>query len=1562
MYTRAIEANFSYQNFWQKSLSGYTYMSFICSWIPVYGNRIKDTIKKSVIWIWMNHKKKVFLSFFLISFFAVVGLVYAVVTITSGTWGTNISADKAGNASTSGRTTLDTLSINSAENNDFATGQTNVTLILTAPTNWRFMAWKGTALSTGAEITVHSIVVTSATITVEFTRSSNDSSSAGIMISDIQVQAITGNIILSTSKILRTLAHPGTATIANITNNYTNFWSLSQVAGIWKNLIITMPGQTFIAWLGNSGSAENLTAWVSFTIVQITAVDQFQNIVTTYTWNKTLAYTWQVWTHQYTSWVDFTTGQSTTLLTSILNIHATGVTLTVTDGILTWIASSSFSVRDTLAPIVTLKGSSTVNVEYGDKYSESGATWTDNLDGSWSIDTPISGSVNTWVLGTYILIYNTTDVAGNSWTINRTVIVKDTTAPVTTLNGTSTVNIEFGNNYTELGATQTDAVDGSWTITTPTSGSVDTWALGTYILEYYTIDSSGNTGNTVTRTVIVRDTTAPIINLMSLSPTFVWTTAQMTITANSTDLQGVSGVNAIISWNLWFITGITLTLVSWNTQNGIRNGTYTFPSELPDDTYDIFFIAIDNASNTGYQNIGHIILDRSAPILSIIAITPPYVWTNNTATITVSAQDISLWIDSITAKDRDTDIVASLISGTSLPTTAGQVGTWIFTQFITWSQAPHIEEINIRDVMNNAKIITWSFIYDAIIPTTIIEYSITGLTNQNVLATLTWYSEAITITNNWWSNIYVFTGNENFVFEFKDRADNIWATLGNVTRINKTSPVVILNWSGAISIEYEDNYIELWATRTDDVEGSWTISIPTSGSIHTWVLGTYILEYSKVDRYGNTGNSVTRTINIVDTTKPVITLIGNSEITVEVHSSYVDSWVMVSDNYDGKIKTGIFMTNPPNMAIVGKYIMTYDVADAQGNTAIQVYRIIHVVNSFKPMIVLSGDNPQIIELWNTYTELWATASDHHYGNITTGIIIDAWNINLWTIWSYTVFYKVTNTDGNTGTEMIRTVHIQAPSKTAPVAIWENFTTDEDVILTVDRASGVLPSHTYDANDDALQVIINTTPTHGTLTIHTGDWSFSYLPEKSFNGTDHFTYYINNWILNSNLITGTITVISNNIVNIDSDTSNQESIINEFLNNWYQNWTGALIENTSGVYVWSQKISTESSSGKILIPFILQSSGTDNKIEMEVPAGVIVKKQDWNAFTGIINLPIIQDITIATWVPKVLAVADFSNNQNEPLYFKDIAGNPINIQLNIPVPEAKIGDIVNVYYSHTGATWIESEPTHIIYINGQPYVSIQSTHLTIFAIGATTWTFVINNDTESTTSRIVEFNISASWIQNMQFSNTGASWPRSDWEVYSSTKRWTLSTGHGIKTGRAQFDTDGNTGTVEANTEDSINYTGAIGLGYCDYGNTLNFGTTWYASVLREINSQFSTMSGNTAWFCDDIQGAAPRTLSIQSSDLINTDTKLSGQTIAASNIAIRNPAATVAQWVCTANAWSSSNARRSIDIATVILGKSESTEAVCKITTSQLDLKVTIPAYQALGQYSGTLTITIPSL
>ena len=75
--------------------------------------------------------------------------------------------------------------------------------------------------------------------------------------------------------------------------------------------------------------------------------------------------------------------------------------------------------------MITLTGSSTININVGDTWTEPGATASDNVDGNITSSISISGSVDTSTAGTYTISYNVSDAAGNAATeVQRTVIVQ----------------------------------------------------------------------------------------------------------------------------------------------------------------------------------------------------------------------------------------------------------------------------------------------------------------------------------------------------------------------------------------------------------------------------------------------------------------------------------------------------------------------------------------------------------------------------------------------------------------------------------------------------------------------------------------------------------------------------------------------------------------------------------------------------------------------------------------------------------------------------------------------------------------------------------------------------------------------------------------------------------------------------------------------------------------------------------------------------------------------------------------------------------------------------------
>lgn len=195
---------------------------------------------------------------------------------------------------------------------------------------------------------------------------------------------------------------------------------------------------------------------------------------------------------------------------------------------------------DTLTPQLTLLGSNPETITYGSVYTDPGATWLDNRDGTGTI-LATSWSVNTNLLGTYTLEYQKIDLAWNSGSITRTVNVVDTTAPSITVLWSDPLTIELDLAYSDSWATWTDDVDGSGTITLTGSELAKLSTLGTKTLNYVKTDTAGNTA-TGTRTVTVVDTIVPTISL---------TTIPVTIDANVYQISGRTSGGISVSLAGW---------------------------------------------------------------------------------------------------------------------------------------------------------------------------------------------------------------------------------------------------------------------------------------------------------------------------------------------------------------------------------------------------------------------------------------------------------------------------------------------------------------------------------------------------------------------------------------------------------------------------------------------------------------------------------------------------------------------------------------------------------------------------------------------------------------------------------------------------------------------------------------------------------------------------------------------------------------------------------------------------------------------------------------------------
>ncbi|MDC3284783.1 DUF5011 domain-containing protein, partial [Opitutales bacterium] len=215
------------------------------------------------------------------------------------------------------------------------------------------------------------------------------------------------------------------------------------------------------------------------------------------------------------TWSDFIDGIGTVTAIGSVDTNALGnyvlsYDYTDSNGNAASTVTRTVTVVDTIRPEITLNGPSTLGHQAGLPYEDANASWTDLIDGSGTINA--TGTVNTDVIGIYLLSYDYTDSSGNTAIAkSRTVTIFDSDNPVILLNGDQNITHSAGQDYYDQNATWVDVVDGNGTVSA--TGNVDTNTPGSYTLNYNFTDSGGNAAITIARTVTVVDTTAPVITL-----------------------------------------------------------------------------------------------------------------------------------------------------------------------------------------------------------------------------------------------------------------------------------------------------------------------------------------------------------------------------------------------------------------------------------------------------------------------------------------------------------------------------------------------------------------------------------------------------------------------------------------------------------------------------------------------------------------------------------------------------------------------------------------------------------------------------------------------------------------------------------------------------------------------------------------------------------------------------------------------------------------------------------------------------------------------------------------
>lgn len=161
-------------------------------------------------------------------------------------------------------------------------------------------------------------------------------------------------------------------------------------------------------------------------------------------------------------------------------------------------------------------------------------------------------------------------------------------------------------------------------------------------------------------------------------------------------------------------------------------------------------------------------------------------------------------------------------------------------------------------------------------------------------------------------------------------------TKASVTRtvqvMDTVLPTLNLLGESEITINAGEQWVEPGYVAADSVDGDITDRVVVTGEVDVTKPGTYLVTYEVKD---NGQNVVTaeRTVLVVDTVAPVLTLNGESAITITVGNKWKDPGCVATDNVDGDLTDKVVVTGKVDDGKPGTYKLTYEVTDNSNNAA-----------------------------------------------------------------------------------------------------------------------------------------------------------------------------------------------------------------------------------------------------------------------------------------------------------------------------------------------------------------------------------------------------------------------------------------------------------------------------------------------------------------------------------------------------------------------------------------------------------------------------------------------------
>jgi hypothetical protein len=242
-----------------------------------------------------------------------------------------------------------------------------------------------------------------------------------------------------------------------------------------------------------------------------------------------------------------------------------------------------------------------------------------------------------------------------------------------------------------------------------------------------------------------------------------------------------------------------------------------------------------------------------------------------------------------------------------------------------------------------------------------------------------------------------------------DPSGNTDAATRSVIVQDTTPPSLALIGPPAQTLECgASRYTEAGASAVDQCSGDLSSAVHIAGSVDTAAVASYDVAYSVSDPAGNRAEAH-RSISVVDTTPPELTLAGSQREVLECGQRFLDPGATARDVCVGDLSSSIAASGVVDGAHVGTYGVRYEVADASHNSAV-TSRTVDVRDTTPPVVSLAGAPSMRLECGGApFSDPGASANDVCVGDIAAPA---SGSVDARTVGRYVLTYTATDPSGN----------------------------------------------------------------------------------------------------------------------------------------------------------------------------------------------------------------------------------------------------------------------------------------------------------------------------------------------------------------------------------------------------------------------------------------------------------------------------------------------------------------------------------------------------------------------